>query len=188
MKIYFLTGNNNKFKEIESYIGGLEQLNAPELPEIQSLDINEIIKYKLLSARQYVDEEDFILLVEDTGLYLKAMNGFPGPLIKFMLKSIGNEGIFNICDKLCDYRADAITSFGFYNSITDDISFYSSTITGIISAPRGDFGFGWDKIFIPEGAEKTFAEMETIEEKNLFSMRAKALNKLLKELNKYEKA
>jgi len=100
------------------------------------------------------------------------------------LKSVGNEGIFNICEKLNNYKAEAITSFGLYNSKTNDISFYSAKIDGVITSPKGKFGFGWDSIFIPEGTNKTFAEIETIEEKNNFSMRFKALKKLLENLSK----
>lgn len=60
----------------------------------------------------------------DTDLYLIALNGLPGPLMKFVLKSIGNEGILNICDKLCDYKAEVMTSLELCNTITDDKSFY----------------------------------------------------------------
>lgn len=182
MKTYFITGNTGKFKEIAEYIPNLIMLEIKNIPEIQSLDINEIIKFKLNESREVINDTNCFIIVEDTGLFLKALNGFPGPLIKFMLKSIGNDGIFNICDKLNNYKAEAITSFGFYDSRTNDISFYSETIEGLISYPKGNFGFGWDQIFIPDGSEKTFAEMETIQEKNNFSMRFKALKKLLEKL------
>lgn len=186
MKRYFVTGNKEKFNEISAYISNLKMLNIKDIPEIQSLDINEIISYKLKEAKEKLSDSDCLIIVEDTGLYLNALNGFPGPLIKFLLKSIGNDGIFNICNKLENYTAEATTSFGLYNSNKDDISFYSATIKGTITAPKGDHGFGWDQIFIPDGCDKTFAEMETIEEKNNFSMRFKALNKLFERLTDNE--
>lgn len=152
------------------------------IPEIQSLDINEIIKSKLNESKKVINDPNCFIIVEDTGLYLNALNGFPGPLIKFLLKSVGNEGIFHICEKLNNYKAEAITSFGLYDSNTNDISFFSANIDGLITSPKGNFGFGWDQIFIPNGSDKTFAEMEAIEEKNIFSMRFKALKKLLERL------
>lgn len=182
MKNFFVTGNKGKYSEIAEYIPGLIMLDLHDIPEIQSLDISEIIKSKLNESRKVINDPNCFIIVEDTGLYLKALNSFPGPLIKFMLKSIGNDGIFNICEKLNNYKAEAITSFGLYDSNTNDISFFSANIDGLITSPKGNFGFGWDQIFIPNGSDKTFAEMETIEEKNSFSMRFKALKKLLERL------
>jgi len=182
MKTYFITGNQGKYKEITDYVLDLIKLDIEDIHEIQSLDINMIIKSKLLEAKKRINKDSFRLMVEDTGLYLNALNGFPGPLIKFMLKSIDNVEIFNLCDKLCEYKAKAITSFGVYDSRTDVISFYSAEIEGMIVTPKGNFGFGWDQIFIPKGSSKTFAEMETVEEKNKYSMRFKALQKLLENL------
>ncbi len=182
MKSYFVTGNEGKYKEISTYISNLEMLNIQDIPEIQSLDINEIIRAKLNAAKVELNDPKCFIIVEDTGLYLKALNGFPGPLIKFLLKSVGNDGIFNICEKLNNYKAEAISSFGLYDSKTNNISFFSAKIDGVITYPKGNYGFGWDPIFIPEGSDKTFAEMETIEEKNNFSMRFKALKKLLERL------
>lgn len=181
-KKYFVTGNNNKFNEIKLYIPELRQLKIDNLFEIQSLNLKDVIEAKLIAAKNSIDDNNYLLLVEDTGLYLKALNGFPGPLIKFFLKSIGNDGIFNICKKFNNYQAKAITSFGIYNSETHNISFYSASINGLIASPRGSKGFGWDRIFIPNGSEKTFAEMNDIIEKNKYSMRYKAIKKILKKL------
>ncbi len=183
MKLYFVTGNTGKYKEIAEYIPNLKMSNFKDIPEIQSLDINEIIKFKLSMAKDKSNYSNCNLIVEDTGLYLKALNGFPGPLVKFMLESIGNDGIFNICNKLNNYEAEATTCFGLYNSNKNEISFFSATIEGVITSPRGNFGFGWDQIFIPEGSGITFAEMEAVEEKNKFSMRTIALKKICNYLN-----
>lgn len=179
MKKYFITGNTSKYREISKSIPGLVQLDLQKLVEIQSLDIEEIISYKLIEAKNKLNSEYNYIIVEDTGLYLSALNDFPGPLIKFMLKSVGNEGIYKICKGLNNFEAKATTSFGVYNSSEDKISFHTATIEGIITSPRGEFGFGWDQIFCPIGSNKTFAEMESIEEKNKYSMRCLALLKLI---------
>ncbi len=179
LKTYFITSNKNKFIEIAEYIPVIEQLAVKDLPEIQSLNINEIIKHKLLAAVNYVKEKDSIFIVEDTGLYLNALNGFPGPLIKFMLGSINNEGIFKICQTFNEFNAYSISAFGVLNSKTNIISFFQGRVKGLVSKPKGKYGFGWDPVFIPKGSDKTFAEMKTIEEKNKYSMRYIALQKMI---------
>ena len=177
MKLYFLTSNKNKFEEVKAVLSGVEQLDI-NLPEIQEIDAKEIIKAKLYEAFNHQQGE---FLVEDTSLYLDCLNGLPGPLIKWFLKTIGNDGLFNLCDKLGSCNAEAKTIIGFAKS-RDEIYFFEGSIRGKIVNPRGDNGFGWDKIFKPDGFSKTFAEM-SLGEKNIISMRRVALNKLKEFLN-----
>lgn len=186
MDIYFLTGNQGKFNEVSSLIPQIKMLNIPDLPEIQSLDIEEIIKAKLFFATEKTQNIEGFLIVEDTGLYLNALNNFPGPLIKFMLSSVGVDGIYKICKSFNAFDAFATTTFGVLNTLSREYSFFSASVKGKISSPLGNHGFGWDSIFIPEGSTKTFAEMKTIEEKNNYSMRYKALSKLISYLERYE--
>ena len=96
MPLYFITGNKNKFEEAKAMIPSLQQLDM-DLVEIQSTDAHEIIRAKLNEALKYHEGE---LIVEDTSLYLSCLNGLPGPLIKWFLKSIGNEGIYNLTKNL----------------------------------------------------------------------------------------
>lgn len=178
METYFITGNEGKFREVQGRIQNLKILPIKDLPEIQSLDIREIIEYKLREAIEELNGK-YIAIVEDTGLYLDAMNGFPGPLIKFLLQTIGNEGIYKICNSFESFNSEAVTVFGFYNSEKESVEFFEGRVKGTITSPKGENGFGWDSIFIPDRATKTFAEMETIKEKNKFSMRYNAMNKML---------
>jgi non-canonical purine NTP pyrophosphatase (RdgB/HAM1 family) len=175
---FFITGNKNKFKEIANYIPGLKQLEIEDLPEIQSLEINEVIEKKLLVAANNYSGTSAKIIVEDTGLYLKALNNFPGPLIKFLLKSISNDGIYDLCNKLGNYNAYATSVFGLIETSSKNIEYFEGTIDGTLAKPKGEYGFGWDAIFKPLNSDKTFAEMQTIEEKNLFSMRYIATVKL----------
>ena len=61
-----------------------------DLTEIQSVDPKEIIEHKLNEAKKHMKGN---LVVEDTSLYFEALNGLPGPLIKWFLKTVGNEGL-----------------------------------------------------------------------------------------------
>ncbi len=172
MKLYFITGNKGKFEEAKAILGEVEQLDI-DLPEIQSIESKEIIKAKLEEALAH-QEGNFI--VDDNSFSFNCLGGLPGPLIKWFLKTIGNEGLFNLVNKLGDNKAEAKTTIG-YAKNHDEIYFFEGSIKGKIVSPRGEYGFGWDPIFQPDGFEKTFAEM-TVEEKSKISMRRIALNKL----------
>lgn len=172
MALYFITGSENKFQEIKKIIPNIKQLNL-DLKEIQEIDAKKIIEEKLKEALK-IKKGEFI--VEDTSLYLDCLKGFPGPLIKWLLKSIGNEGIFDLTEKLGDNKAEARTIIG-YAKNEKEIYFFEGSLRGEIVFPKGKKGFGWDEIFQPRGTNKTFAEM-TIEEKNKFSMRKIAAEKL----------
>lgn len=172
MSLYFITGNKGKLEEVKAIIPEVEQLDI-DLPEVQGIDPHEIIKTKLIEATK---EYEGSFIVEDTSLYLECLNGLPGPLIKWFIKAMGNEGLWNITEKLGNPKAEAKVIIGYAKS-KDVISFYEGCLQGTIVKPRGDNGFGWDPIFQPEGYTKTFAEM-TQEEKNEISMRRVAVNKL----------
>ena len=171
MDLYFITGNKGKFEEVKAVIPGVKKLDI-DLPEIQSLDSQAIIAEKMKAAFEH-QEGQFI--VEDNSLVLEGMNGLPGPLIKWFLKSIGNKGIVKLSE-IFGSKAETMVVIG-YAKDKDNIEYFEGIISGTIVPQRGDKGFGWDPIFLPDGYEKTFGEME-MEEKNKFSMRRIAVEKL----------
>ena len=170
-KIYFITGNENKFSEAKKILPEIEQLNI-DLPEIQGTDPRKIIEAKLTAASEH---HDGIFVVEDTSLELKCLNGFPGPLIKWLREKIGNDGIAEMVGRYSDSMATARAVVGFKSG--DDIQFFEGSIEGQIVIARGDQDFGWGPIFQPSGSEKTFGELSR-EEKNSISMRKIAFEKL----------
>jgi non-canonical purine NTP pyrophosphatase (RdgB/HAM1 family) len=172
MELYFVTGNKNKFEEAKAVIPDLRQLDI-DLPEIQEIDAKIIIKEKLLEALKH-QQAGFI--VEDTSLYFDCINGLPGPLIKWFLKTVGNEGLYKIVQGFGNPNAQAKTMIGYARS-ADDIHYFEGVIDGTIVAPRGETNFGWDPIFQPVGHDRTFAEMAK-EEKNSMSMRRMAFENL----------
>ena len=131
MTIYFITGNENKFKEVKSMIPEVERMDM-DLPEIQDIDPKEIIKAKLEEAMKH---HDGAFIVEDTSLTLKAMNGLPGPLIKWFEQAIGLDGIANLAEKLGDDKAIARSMIG-YATDSDNIHFFEGTLEGQIVSPR----------------------------------------------------
>lgn len=172
MNLYFITGNKGKLTEMQSIIPDLKHLDI-DLPELQEIDPKKIITAKLHEAFKHHSGQ---FIVEDTSLYLDCLNGLPGPLIKWFLKTMGNEGVYKIAEKFGNTKATAKTIIGYAKSVTD-IHFFEGDVTGNVVSPRGNNGFGWNPIFQPEGSQKTFAEME-LEEKRTYSMREIAAQKL----------
>lgn len=164
-RFIFITGNKNKFDEASKIIRDITWKDI-DLVEIQSLDPEEIIKAKLDEAKKHISEN---IIVEDGGLYIDSLNGLPGPLIKWFMKSLDNEGLYKLVASLKNKHAEAKVMIGVTFG-EKKIKFFEGSIQGQIVSPRGENGFGWDKIFEPKGFDKTFAEMTT-EEKNEISMR-----------------
>jgi len=173
--IYFVTGNRDKFAEMATIIEGIQQLDI-DLPEIQASDPKEIVKEKLRQAALHTTGT---FIIEDQEFYITGMNGLPGPYIKWFLKAMGNDGMLKLSQL---YGADAVakTTIGYQNE-HGEVYFFEGETKGVLIESRGDLGWGWDPIFLPEGSDKTFGEM-TPNEKNKFSMRLKAAEKLKQHL------
>jgi non-canonical purine NTP pyrophosphatase (RdgB/HAM1 family) len=166
--IYFITGNAGKFREAKAIMPEIEQIDL-DLPEIQELDPKSIIEAKLKEASRQMPGKQFFC--EDVSLCFENMNGFPGPLIKWMLKSLGNEGI---AKTVAGTKAKACAYIGYTDG--KDIRFFKGELGGKIVSPKGE-SFGWDPIFQPDGYDKTLGELPQ-EKKNEISMRKHALEAL----------
>jgi non-canonical purine NTP pyrophosphatase (RdgB/HAM1 family) len=116
------------------------------------------------------------VIVEDTGLYLDALNGLPGALVRWFLVTIGPAGICALIPAGADRRATARTAVALCDGGGVEV-FVGETPGVVAAAPAGAGGFGWDPIFRPDGASRTFAEMDQAE-KNVYSMRRQALEGL----------
>jgi non-canonical purine NTP pyrophosphatase (RdgB/HAM1 family) len=131
------------------------------LDEIQSTDLDEIVTHKV---KQAYDIAKCPVLVEDVALGFDVLGGLPGPFIKFFVEA--DDGLEKLCrmlDGFADRSARAQCMFGYYDG--KDLQLIRGEISGTISQhPQGEGGFGWDKIFCPEGYEgRTRAEL-TVEE------------------------
>lgn len=179
MDLTFITGNINKAEELKQVLSIPIGHVKLDLEEIQSLILSEIVEHKVKQAYEKLGKP---VLVEDTSLEFKDMNGLPGPFIKWFLKTVGDEGLCKMIKSFPTREAIAISMFGYYDGTSFEV--FEGKIKGdIAEIPRGNIGFGWDTIFIPEGSKETRAEMNA-EGKNKFSMRRIALEKLKKYLAK----
>jgi non-canonical purine NTP pyrophosphatase (RdgB/HAM1 family) len=172
MAITFITSSHNKYNEIQSIIPSIT-MEKVDLDEIQEIDPHKIIQAKLKQAGEMGIRP---CIVEDTSLYFEGLNGLPGPLIKWFLQVLGNDGLYSLSKKIGNSQVVAKTIIG-YRGVNSEVLFFEGDMIGDIVEPRGKNGFGWNPIFRPQGEIKTFAEM-TDEEKEKYSMRKKAATKL----------
>lgn len=172
MPLYFITGNENKFKEVKSMIPGIEQLDI-DLPEIQETDPKKVISAKILEAFNHHEGE---FIVDDTSLSLDCLNGLPGTLIKWFLQTIGSGGLYELTQKYVNNKCHAKAVIG-YAKDKNNIHFFEGMIEGTIQQSKGNTTFGWDPIFVPNGFNKSFAEM-SLDEKNSISHRHLAIAQL----------
>ncbi len=178
-KVYFATHNEGKLKEAQNILGIEVEGTGLEVDEIQSMDPVEVAVKK---ARAYYEKLKKPIFVEDISFSIKALNGLPGPYIDAFLKTLGNEGIIEVMKGREDRRVEVQATVVYVPKKGQEEIFIGKA-EGIISdKPRGT-GFGWDPIFIPDGETRTFGEM-SLDEKNKYSMRAKALKKLKEWLNR----
>lgn len=170
MRLTIVTSNTHKAAEVAAFFAGVVEVThvALDLPEHRSDDVGEIAKGK---AQYAYEELKTPVMVDDTGLFIDTLNGFPGPYAAFVLNTIGNTGILKLMEGMQDRSARFTTAIGFADETGARI--FSGTVEGHITrAPRGSEGFGYDPIFAV--GEKTLAEL-TLDEKNSISHRARAL-------------
>lgn len=180
-KITFVTGNKKKLEEVQQILSGgsaFEIVNTKlDLPELQGDPIEIAIEKCKLAARSVKGP----VFTEDTSLCFNALNGLPGPYIKWFLEKCGHDGLNQMLDGFSDRSAYAQTIVAFTYGADEEVHIFDGRTGGTIVEARGKLDFGWDPIFEPiEGQEgerwKTYAEM-TKEEKNAISHRAKSFAK-----------
>lgn len=177
--LFFVTSNSNKFLEVESILK--KRLNSTKLRfykyhiiEIQSDDI-EIIA--LEKARYAYDMVKQPIIIEDDGLFIKSLNGFPGQYSSYSFATIGNRGILKLLNGESD-RSAFFRSIFVYND-GSEIELFSGQICGKISTRLCRGGWGFDPIFIPEKSNMSLGRLYIINKKNMFSHRRLTLEKFI---------
>lgn len=172
-----VTGNPGKLAEARRILGFAVSSVAIDLPEIQSLDIAEVLRAKAEEAWRQLGVP---LVVDETGLDLAALSGFPGPLVKWMLDAIGPEGIARVGLALGDSRATARCAL-LYRDAERTVLAEGETSGCLVLPARGGEGFGWDPVFQPEGEALTYGELPA-EVKDRIGHRGRAWRALIEAL------
>jgi len=178
--IFFATNNVNKFSEarkvLAEYKIAVGMLKVKTL-EIQSESLEEIAKTSVLEAFKRCN---LPIIVEDAGLFIDALNGFPGPYAAYVYKTIGNEGLLRLMGNVENRKAHFRSVVAYCSASFESAKIFEGEAVGEITKKerRKDCktGFGFDPIFKPNNSDRTFAEMG-VAEKNRLSHRAKALCK-----------
>lgn len=159
----FITGNQHKADYLSRTLGIELEHHKLDLDEIQSPDPDVVAGHK---ARQAYEIMQRPVLVEDTSLVFLALDPLPGTFVKFFVEA--NNGLENMCrmlDGFADRCAYATAVYAYFDGTS--LALFSGRLDGVITAgaPRGEGGYGWDKIFEPEGyGGRTRAELSEKED------------------------
>lgn len=156
--VFFVSSNNHKFQEVYSILDRLNitvKHHVATLPEIQSESLYDIASHKAAHAYTLLKSP---VIVEDAGLFIDSLKGFPGPYSSFVYNTIGNEGILDLVktDRVATFR-----SIVAYNDGSTSRCF-SGDIRGIISKKIVGAGWGYDPIFVPDGSYNTLAHIDKV--------------------------
>ncbi len=181
MDLLFVTNNPNKLTEIEALMPSginlltLSDINfTKDIPETE----NTIEGNSMLKALAVNEIYSGMCFAEDTGLEIEALNGEPGVRsARYAGEGKCNQDNINLVlsnmKDVSERDARFKTVLTFFDG-KENIQFEGICDGKIIDVQRGSLGFGYDSIFVPNGSNMTFAEM-TLDQKNLFSHRKKAL-------------
>lgn len=168
----FVTGNQSKAEYLSKYLDFPIVHQKIDLDEIQSLDLREVVEYKV---RQAYDVIKSPVIVEDVSLEFAALGRLPGTFIKFFVEEIPFQ---EICDLLNGKSRHAVAKciFGYCDD-KEPVLFEGHLDGRIAQKPAGNNGYGWDQIFIPEGYYITRAQMNSEEYKKSY-LQVKPFEKL----------
>jgi XTP/dITP diphosphohydrolase len=182
--LHFASGNENKFLEIEKLFEKEKETKNEKnvrvifskilIKEIQSDSIIEVAEDKVRKAFKVIKKP---LIVEDDGLFIEDLNGFPGIYSSFVFNTIGNKGILDLLMDNKNRRANFLSIFSFFDGKT--IETFSGKTSGYITTKISPLGWGFDPIFQPKNEYQTYGQINMIK-KNEISHRSKAFRKFLK--------
>lgn len=171
-KITYVTGN---WAKIASARKALEPLGYEvdnikiETPEIQADDVTEVAKY---SAKWAAEELKIPVMKNDSGLFVKALNGFPGVYTHYADDTIGEKGLLRLLKGAKDRSAYFKESIAYCEPGKEPIVFEGITKGKIALRKSGKYGWTWDKVFIPEGEDKTLGHFPDNERWDFWSLDA----------------
>ena len=186
--IYFITGNAGKFSEIKENLKSFDiEIIQKDIgyPEIQVDTLEDVAEFGV----KYIQKRfSHPFILEDAGLFIDVLEGFPGVYSKYVFYTIGCKGVLKLLEDVdSDKRTAVFRSVYAFSEPNRTHRFFTGECFGRIGvAEKGTGGFGYDPIFIPDGETKTFAQM-SIGKKNTYSHRGKAIEKFINFLKKEKK-
>lgn len=183
MELTFVTRNQGKLKEVTKMLSPLgifvKGVNAG-YPEIQVEELDEVVDFGLNYLEDHIKRP---YIIDDSGLFIPALGGFPGVFSAYVFKTIGNKGILSLLKNKKSRTVYFESVVGLMDKDGKTNCFRGRIQGELAHETRGENGFGYDPIFIPHNSNMTFAQMSA-EEKNKYSHRARALKKLIEHFSK----
>ncbi|TET14762.1 MAG: XTP/dITP diphosphatase [Candidatus Thorarchaeota archaeon] len=176
-KLVLVTQNKHKLAELRPLFEKFDvsfETTSVEKFEIRADDVEAVAHEAAITAYDALKRP---VVLDDTGLFVDALNGFPGTYSAYVLKAIGNAGILRLMNNINERAAKFVTAVGYADG--DAIQTFVGVMSGNIArTPAGEEGFGYDPIFVPQGETRTYAQLSLSEKVNI-SHRTKAFRRFL---------
>jgi XTP/dITP diphosphohydrolase len=169
--VLFASSNESKYKEAKAILSKFDinlEFFKCNLQEIQADTLEEVALHKVTQAFSQCLRP---VIVEDDGLFIESLNGFPGPYSAFAFKTIGNKGILKLLKAKRKAKFQSVIA---YCERNNDVMMFKEVVDGKISRKLRGTRWGYDPIFIPDRQKRTYAQLR---DKNLVSHRYLALRK-----------
>lgn len=178
--VFLASGNVHKFGEVRRVLaefGVSVGMLRVKCLEVQSDSLEEIACASVIDA---FGRCGLPVVVEDAGLFVEGLTGFPGPYAAYVYRTIGNAGLLKLLKGARERRARFVSVVAYFSGETDKPVCFEGAVEGSILEEQrkgcGEAGFGFDPVFKPDGCDLSFAEM-SVDMKNRFSHRAEAFRK-----------
>ncbi len=176
MRLGFVTSNPGKVRELADALDPhpIEQVKVA-YPEVQAATLEEVVEFALAWLAHRRSGE--ALLIDDAGLFVDALGGFPGAYSRYVYDTLGPTGLLKQMEGVRNRQATFRCVLGLLLPDGSRHIFHGACAGRLTTELRGDEGFGYDPIFIAKGHRRTFAEME-LAAKNRISHRGRAVEAL----------
>jgi len=177
-EIIVVTSNPGKFLEISQELAklGIKTVQRElSYPELQADELGDVVDYGLDVLMPKIDKP---FIIDDSGLFIHVLNGFPGVYSHYVYKTLGKHKVLELLCGLERRKAHFETVIGYVDGNRQK-HFFKGVCNGRIGKiSKGNFGFGYDPIFLPDGHERSFAQMSPVE-KNAISHRGNAIRSFI---------
>ena len=177
--IKFVSSNRHKYEEIDEILRANAIQSSWLNMKYEEIQEDSIEKISWESCNRLISKIGSNFFIEDSGIIIEALNGFPGPYSSYVQRTIGNEGILRLLEGK-ERSATFVTVISYWDG-QQILQFEGKTEGTIATSIFHGRDFGYDPIFIPEGKTKT-ASLLSIEEKNRVSQRGKAMIQFIEHL------
>ena len=166
MRITFVTSNKVKFDNASRVLkkyGVSLAWHKMELREIQEIDLKKVALYKAEQAKKKIKGS---FIVDDSGICLDALDGFPGALFKPVIDSIGSDSFAKLLENKPDRSASFANVLVFHSPGSNGFKVFTTNVRGHIAhraSKKRRTGWRIDNLFVPKGYEKTISDMSDLE-------------------------